>query len=171
MLNQILATSYYSSSSSLSASEAAGAGVAIATIFGMMMLPVLIVAVVTIIGMWKVFEKAGVAGWKAIIPFYNSYLLTEISGQNGWLFLLIFVPGVGSLIWSILVSLKMAPAFGKETGFAIGLILLAPIFYCILGFGSAQYQLGGAAANNAQPAGPAPEAPQAPQDQGPAAQA
>ena len=106
----------------------------------------LAILIVTIIGMWKVFEKAGREGWKAIIPFYNMYVLTEISGQNGWLFLLCLIPGVGALIWSIMVSIKLAPAYGKDTAFAIGLILLAPIFYMILGFGSAKYVLGGAPA-------------------------
>ena len=107
----------------------------------------LAILIVTIIGMWKVFEKAGREGWKAIIPFYNMYVLTEISGQNGWLFLLCLIPGVGALIWSIMVSIKLAPAYGKDTAFAVGLILLAPIFYMILGFGSAKYVLGGAPAS------------------------
>ena len=31
--------------------------------------------VLLIIGMWKVFEKAGVAGWKSLIPFYNIFVL------------------------------------------------------------------------------------------------
>ena len=118
----------------------------------------LAILVITIIGMWKVFEKAGREGWKSIIPIYNMYVLTEISGQNGWLFLLCLIPGVGALIWTILVSIKLAPAFGKETAFAIGLILLGPIFYMILGFGSAKYVLGGAPAGaakgDAQPKAP-----------------
>ena len=103
---------------------------------------ILIIYIITVIGMWKMYEKAGREGWKAIIPIYNMYVLTEISGQNGWLFLLCLIPGVGALIWSIMVSLKLAPAYGKDTGFAIGLILLPPIFYMILGFGNAQYVLG-----------------------------
>ena len=65
----------------------------------------LAILIITIIGMWKVFEKAGQEGWKSIIPFYNMYVLTEISGQNGWLFLLCLIPGVGALIWSIMVSI------------------------------------------------------------------
>ena len=36
-------------------------------------------------------------------------------------------------------SVKLAKSFGKGTGFGIGLILLAPIFYLILAFGSARY--------------------------------
>ena len=35
-----------------------------------------IIYVILVAGMWKMFEKAGIAGWKAIIPIYNIYLET-----------------------------------------------------------------------------------------------
>ena len=135
------------SSFDISAGEAGGLFAGLMAFIATMWLFALVIMVIMIIGMWKVFEKAGREGWKSLIPFYNMYVLTEISGQNGWLFLLCLIPGVGSLIWSIMVSIKLAPAFGKETAFAVGLILLAPIFYMILGFGSAKYVLGGAPAS------------------------
>lgn len=31
--------------------------------------------VLNYIGMWKVFVKAGIPGWKCLIPFYNTYLI------------------------------------------------------------------------------------------------
>lgn len=163
MLNQILATGLgYGTYSATSAASSAGIAAAFGTMLFAMLMPVLIMYIVVVIGMWKVFTKAGRPGWAAIIPIYNMYVITEISGQNGLLILINLIPGVGSIIWSIMVALKLAPAFGKDTGFAIGLILLGPIFYCILGFGSAQYTLGGGApaAAGAQPATPAatPEA-------------
>lgn len=117
----------------------------------MALIPALIVAIVMIIGLWKVFVKAGREGWEAIVPIYNIYVLTEISGQSGWLFLICLIPGIGSIIWSIMVATKLAPAFGKGGGFAVGLVLLAPIFYCILGFGDATYLLGNNAATAATP--------------------
>ena len=135
------------SSFDISAGEAGGLFAGLMAFIATMWLFALVIMVIMIIGMWKVFEKAGREGWKSLIPFYNMYVLTEISGQNGWLFLLCLIPGVGSLIWSIMVSIKLAPAFGKETAFAVGLILLAPIFYMILGFGNAKYVLGGAPAS------------------------
>ena len=63
--------------------------------------------------------------------------------------------------------INFAKAFGKDTGFAIGLLLLSVIFMCILAFGDAKYQLGGApataAATPADPNAPAtPVAPAAP---------
>ena len=36
---------------------------------------------------------------------------------------------------------RLADCFGKDTGFAIGLLLLYPIFAMILGFGSAEYNV------------------------------
>lgn len=122
----------------------------------------LAIVVVSIIAMWKIFEKAGHEGWKAIIPFYNAYILTEIAGLNGWLFLINLIPGIGSLIWAIMVAVNLAPAFGKETAFAIGLILLPFIFELILAFGDAQYQLGDTAKATATAGGAKPAAKKAP---------
>lgn len=39
----------------------------------------LAVAVLGIVAMWKIFEKAGEPGWAAIIPFYNLYVLFKIT--------------------------------------------------------------------------------------------
>ena len=44
-------------------------------------LVMIVIAVVFIIGYWKVFEKAGQPGWAAIIPIYNAYILTQIAGR------------------------------------------------------------------------------------------
>ncbi len=99
----------------------------------------LAVVVLVIAGMWKVFTKAGQPGWGAIIPILNLYFLCKIAGRPGWWLILFFIPIVNMVI-TIIVSLDIAKAFGKSALFGIGLWLLAPIFYCILGFGSAQYQ-------------------------------
>jgi len=156
---------------SIGTSSAAAETGILAGIFGMlavMWIFILALYIIMIVGMWKMFEKAGREGWKSLIPIYNLYVLTEISGQNGLLFLLILIPGVGALIWDILVAIKLAPAFGKDTGFAIGLILLPFVFYLILGFGKDQYVLGRPAGAPVAAAGAAPQptqaAPQQPQD-------
>jgi hypothetical protein len=48
-----------------------------------------------IVAWWVFFEKAGQSGVKSLIPFYNSYVLLEISGKPGWWFILLLVPVVG----------------------------------------------------------------------------
>ncbi len=104
----------------------------------------LAIAVLVIVGLWKVFEKAGQPGWAAIIPIYNIYILLKIVGRPWWWIILFIIPIV-SLIITIIVYIDVAKSFGKSVLFGIGLIFLAPIFICILGFGDSKY-IGPAAA-------------------------
>jgi len=99
----------------------------------------LAIIVVVVAGLWKTFVKAGQPGWAAIVPILNIYFLCKIAGRPGWWVILCFIPIINFVI-AIILALDVAKAFGKSVLFAIGLIFLAPIFYCILGFGSAQYQ-------------------------------
>lgn len=101
----------------------------------------LAIAVVGIIGLWKVFEKAGEEGWKVLIPFYNMYILFKITWGNGWLFLLLLIPVVHVVI-PIITLYKLAKSFGKGVGFFFGLWFLYPVFIMILGFGPDQYRGG-----------------------------
>ena len=99
-------------------------------------------AVEVVVG-WKIFQKAGIEGWKALIPFYNIYLLLEVAGYNGFLMFLIFVPSIGSLVVAILLALGLAKNFGKSVLFAIfGLLIFSIVGYLMLAFGSDKY-LGG----------------------------
>ena len=98
----------------------------------------LAIAVLGIVAMWKIFEKAGEPGWAAIIPFYNLYVLFKITWGNGWKFLFLLIP-IANFVFLIITMVKLAKAFGKSGGFAVGLIFLSIIFYCILAFGDAQY--------------------------------
>jgi len=88
---------------------------------------------------WKVFAKAGEPGWLGLIPIVNIYYLCKIAGRPGWWVILLLIPIV-NLIVTAIVSIDLAKAFGKGTGFGIGLWLLGIIFYPILAFGPAQYQ-------------------------------
>ena len=97
------------------------------------------VAILGIVAMWKIFEKAGEPGWAAIIPFYNIYVLFKITWGSGWKFLLLLIP-FANIVIAIITMVKLAKAFGKSGGFAVGLIFLSIIFYCILAFDQSQYQ-------------------------------
>jgi uncharacterized membrane protein YhaH (DUF805 family) len=94
---------------------------------------------------WKVFTKAGQPGWACIVPIYNLYVLTQVAGKEWWWVLLCFIPLV-NVIAFIMISLGVAKNFGKGADFAVGLFLLAIVFYPILGFGSAVYNPGAPAA-------------------------
>ena len=98
-----------------------------------------IFALLAVIGLWFIFRKAGEPGWAAIIPFYNFIVLLKIVGKPWWWLLLLILPVV-NFIFFIWVQNLLAKSFGKSELFTIGLVLLTPIFYLILGFGNAQYQ-------------------------------
>ena len=119
--------------------------------------------ILQIIANWNIFTKSGEAGWKSLIPIYGDYVSYKIAWQTSY-FWLNFILGIllsyvsnanlnESMFLSLIVILlkialtvinimycvKLARAFGRSIGFAIGLILLQPIFLLILGFGSDQY--------------------------------
>lgn len=159
---------------------AAAGGLAVGALvfFGIILLICLVIAIVQIIATWKILVKGGKPGWGALIPVYNQYLLCDMVGVNPWWILIVFIGGLisfipifGSLLsfaisiyFTILLNVSLARAFGKEDSYAIGLILLAPVFYAILGFGKDKFigqnpmedaimtKVKGAAANNAQTA-------------------
>jgi Family of unknown function (DUF5684) len=95
---------------------------------------------------WKIFEKAGQPGWASIVPFYNTYvLIVNILQMPPIWFWLLLVPCANIVVLLILVFMipfKLAEKFGKDTGFAIGLLLLGIIFLPILAFGDARYRGG-----------------------------
>jgi hypothetical protein len=63
--------------------------------------------------------------------------MQEVVGREVWWLAIWFFL---SPVWTIVIALDLAKSFGKETVWAIGLIVLPFIFYPLLGFGDAQYQ-------------------------------
>ena len=98
----------------------------------------LLLAVLMIVSLWKIFDKAGQPGWAAIIPIYNMWVLLQIVGRPEWWIILFFIPCVNIVI-AVMVYLDLARVFGKSVGFGIGLVLLPFVFLPILAFGDADY--------------------------------
>lgn len=119
----------------------------------------LILFVIMVVSLWKIFNKAGEEGWKAIIPFYNTYTLFKISWKEKYFWWIIglavisgiclFIPflgwlvdiaaGIALFVISVMSNYYLARSFGHEIGFTIGLIFLYPIFSLVLAFSSAKY--------------------------------
>jgi hypothetical protein len=98
------------------------------------------IIIITIAGIWKVFEKAGKPGWAAIIPIYNTIVMAEICGKPTWWGVLPIIPlaGIVFSIWLVNLTIK---SFGKDEGYTIGTIFLPFVFWPILGFSkNIQYQ-------------------------------
>lgn len=95
-------------------------------------------SVFQIICYWRVFEKAGVPGWKSLIPIYNTYVLCDLVWGEGLKMFLFLIP-IANIYFSIRLYLSFAKVFGKDVGFGIGLMFLQPIFVGILAFDSSSY--------------------------------
>ena len=73
---------------------------------------------------WKLYEKAGKEGWKALIPIYNMVVLFEIIGYKWYYIAFMFlgaIPFIGQaalILFTISYNIKLAKAFGQEVGFA-----------------------------------------------------
>jgi hypothetical protein len=123
--------------------EAVAAG--IAAFFAAFFFVFLVIGIVTLIGMWKVFAKAGQPGWAVLVPIYNIIVLLRVAGLPWyWVFapFVAIIPILGwiaYIVWIVWVHHRISTRFGQGVGFTIGLTLLGPIFWLILGFGSAQY--------------------------------
>lgn len=92
-----------------------------------------------VVAQWVIFAKAGEAGWKSLIPFYNAYVLMEISGKPGWWMFLLLVPLVNVAIY-FLAMISLAKRFGRSELFGVGICLLPFIFMPLLAFGDSRYQ-------------------------------
>ncbi|GCF15176.1 hypothetical protein Harman_31110 [Haloarcula mannanilytica] len=102
----------------------------------------LLLAVIQIAGMWMVFEKADYAGWKAIIPIYDLYIMLKIGENPWWWLVLLLVPILNIYAW-YKIHAGVARAFGRGIGFGLGLAFLGILFFPLLGFGDFQYRRSG----------------------------
>lgn len=125
--------------------------------------------VLQVVAYWKIFTKAGKAGWLSLIPVVNTWNQIDLSWSRtvAWIWLALtvvtgfmsrntnaaqqngeaYTPNMAAAILGLILLVitvvglyKLAKAFGKGFGFFIGLLLLNPIFMLILGFGDARYQ-------------------------------
>ena len=86
------------------------------------------------ISWFKIFSKAGQAGWKALVPFFNIFVFTKIVQKPIWWIAIYLIIPVGY----ILAALQVSKLFGKKIVFAMGLIFIPFVFYPILAFGKSQ---------------------------------
>lgn len=140
-LTQLAYTSSYNYSSSTDG--AAGVGIGLGMIFFMLIIGIAAYVFMAVCLM-KIFQKAGRQdAWAAWVPIYNGWVLFEIAGRPGWWALAGLIPFVGSIIAlavGIIAYLDLAKSFGKDTGFAVLLILVPIVGFPMLAFGSDQYR-------------------------------
>ena len=118
--------------------------------------------VLYIVGMWRIFEKAGENGWKCLIPFYNQYTMYKMFWETKYFWIVfalsiangffnglaLTIPALSTVgyiislvtfVFSVFLNYRISASFGHGIGYCIGLLLLPIIFTLILGFNQDEY--------------------------------
>lgn len=118
--------------------------------------------VLYIVGMWRIFEKAGENGWKCLIPFYNQYTMYKMFWKTKYFWIVLVlsiangffnglaltIPALSTVVsiislvafvFAVFLNYRISASFGHGIGYCIGLILLPFIFTLILGFNQDEY--------------------------------
>lgn len=83
---------------------------------------------------YKVFEKAGVEGWKTLIPFYNLYIWLQIIEKPLWWYIFIMIPFINVFVFMLMI-VEMVKCFRKEGMHQQGFAAVFPFIYLpYLGF-------------------------------------
>ncbi len=117
--------------------------------------------IIQAVGYWKTFQKAGEAGWKAIIPFYSTYVRYKLTWDVKlfWIAVVLMVAewvlpqdgnfvlslvrlavSIGYLVINVKAFHRLSRSFGHGVGFTVGLFFLEPIFALILGLDGSRYE-------------------------------
>jgi len=121
----------------------------------------LAIYVVTAIFLMRTFEKMGIAGWKAWIPVYSTWIWLQQGGLPGALALLLLLQtgifqsgnedlqatfdqisslaGLAVLILTMVATSRIAPKFGKPKEYWL-LVLIPPVLFGLLASKNAKYQ-------------------------------
>ena len=94
----------------------------------------IIYCVLPFIGLWPIFEKAGVKGWKALIPIYNLILWIKILDKDWKWYVSIFIPAINVFTYLLMV-VETAKCFRRNNLGEQTLAVLFPFIYLpYLGF-------------------------------------
>ena len=120
--------------------------------------------ILVVAGAWMMFQKAGEAGWKAIIPIYNMYIVYKICWNTslfwvwfgisvfaavfgfqtettaGFAYIIAMVLSLVQMLIQVTCCYRLSFAFGHGLLYGLGLYFFPFIFTVILGFGSSAYQ-------------------------------
>lgn len=88
----------------------------------------LLILLLPSIGLYKLFEKGGAPGWKAFIPFYNTWIMLELAERpKHWVYWQL-IPVVGWFI-TMGIYVEFIKAFGKFHFYEHAMAALVPVLY------------------------------------------
>lgn len=94
----------------------------------------LILIVVSFVGLYKLFEKANIPAWKALIPVYNFCVAAKLFNRPWWWGLIMAVPGVNLIMYGVF-GFNIARAFNMRSNNDLIFASVLPyVFFVKIGF-------------------------------------
>ena len=82
----------------------------------------------TLVGLWGIFRKAGIAPWKSLIPFYNVWLwITQVIRKKWWWMLLFLIPFLNIFMFFYIIW-ETIHHFNKN---GYGALILGTLFFFV----------------------------------------
>lgn len=77
---------------------------------------------------YKLIEKAGIPGWKILIPYYNLFVLVQLTGRSYWWYLWLVVPFINVFTFALLL-IELIKGFNRYGMLDQVLVALFPFIY------------------------------------------
>jgi hypothetical protein len=91
------------------------------------------------VSLWRIFEKAGLPGWSAAVPFYNVAMLYRLVGRRPRHSAFLLIPVLNVYLYIRLMN-EVARAFGGDRIFTLALVVSPFIAFPMMAFGRAVYR-------------------------------
>ncbi|MCF8298776.1 MAG: signal peptidase I [Saprospiraceae bacterium] len=88
----------------------------------------IIFSILSLIGIWKLFEKAGQPGWTVLVPFYNAYIWLKIIDKPLWWFIFILTPFI-NVFMLLLMIVELVKCYNKYSLWEQALSVIFPFIY------------------------------------------
>ncbi len=83
------------------------------------------------IAFWKLFEKAGIAAWKAVIPFYSEFIIMrDLVGKPLYWYIYLLIPVVNVFAYYVLIF-DVLRCYGKQSVWAELAIIFSGFWYLV----------------------------------------
>ena len=114
---------------------------------GIQLMVSFVTMILAYIGLWNMFSKAGVEGWKCIIPYYNTYVIGQISKKEKLAKILIIIQVISVVVITAFICSLFAVLINMDsyddvnivpliialiTGIATSMLLIAEMIMRIM---------------------------------------
>jgi uncharacterized membrane protein YoaK (UPF0700 family) len=131
----------YSSYSTSPSAELSAGAVALFVLLGLVFFVIAYVIMALLLG--RIFKKAGIASWIAWVPFYGTWKMLELGGQQGFWAVLAIVPIVNyvAIVFLYIAMYRIGLKFGKESWFVLLAIFVPIVWYAWLALDNSKWSV------------------------------